>query len=77
MEQATDPLAAHALAIRASAPGSVTRAAPLSMTTSASRIDTAIEHRDRARHCVGTATAPAGKPTHSSPLASGTRPAGT
>jgi hypothetical protein len=33
------------LAIRASAPGSVTRAASPSMTTSASRIDTAIEHR--------------------------------
>src|SRR5260370_11553198 len=39
------PLSAHAFAIRASAPGSVTRAASPSITTSASRIDTAIEHR--------------------------------
>src|SRR3954452_15410167 len=39
------PLSAHALAIRATAPGSVTRAASPSITTSASRIDTAIEHR--------------------------------
>src|SRR5580693_6735191 len=36
---------AHAFAVRASAPGSVTRAASPSSTTSASRIDTAIEHR--------------------------------
>ena len=39
------PLSAHAFAIRASATGSVTRAASPSMTTSASRIDTATEHR--------------------------------
>src|SRR3984957_17381105 len=39
------PLSAHAFAIRASAPGSVTRAASPSNTTSASRTDTAIEHR--------------------------------
>src|ERR1700735_1041999 len=39
------PLSAHAFAIRVSAPGSVTRAASPSITTSASRIDTAIEHR--------------------------------
>src|SRR5947199_5198361 len=42
---AGQPLSAHALAIRATAPGSVTRAASPSITTSASRIDTAIEHR--------------------------------
>src|SRR5580658_2291489 len=42
---AGQPLSAHAFAIRASAPGSVTRAASPSMTTSASRIDTATEHR--------------------------------
>src|SRR5262252_209436 len=42
---AGQPLSAHAFATRASAPGSVTRAASPSMTTSASRIDTAIEHR--------------------------------
>ena len=42
---AGQPLSAHAFAIRATAPGSVTGAASPSMTTSASRIDTAIEHR--------------------------------
>src|SRR5215469_13600308 len=42
---AGQPPSAHAFAIRASAPGSVTRAASPSITTSASRIDTAIEHR--------------------------------
>ena len=39
---AGQPLSAHALAVRASAPGSVTRLASPSMTTSAPRIDTAI-----------------------------------
>src|SRR5215510_775867 len=39
------PLSAHAFATRATAPRSVTRAASPSITTSASRIDTAIEHR--------------------------------
>src|SRR5205085_9232761 len=39
------PLSAHAFAIRATAPSSVTRAASPSITTSASRTDTAIEHR--------------------------------
>src|SRR5712692_8239320 len=42
---AGQPLSAHAFAIRATRPGSVTRAASPSITTSASRIDTAIEHR--------------------------------
>src|ERR1700746_3400180 len=42
---AGQPLSAHAFAIRATALGSVTRAASPSITTSASRIDTAIEHR--------------------------------
>ena len=42
---AGQPLSAHAFAIRATAPGSVTRAASPSITTSASRTDTAIEHR--------------------------------
>ena len=42
---AGQPLSAHAFAMRATAPGSVTRAASPSITTSASRIDTAIEHR--------------------------------
>jgi hypothetical protein len=42
---AGQPLSAHAFAMRASAPGSVTRVASPSMTTSASRTDTAIEHR--------------------------------
>src|SRR3982751_3365007 len=42
---AGQPWSAHAFAIRATAPGSVTRAASPSTTTSASRIDTAIEHR--------------------------------
>src|SRR5215472_6848828 len=42
---AGQPLSAHAFATRATAPGSVTRAASPSMTTSASRTDTAIEHR--------------------------------
>src|SRR5579859_7326934 len=42
---AGQPLSAHALATRATAPGSVTRAASPSITTSASRIDTATEHR--------------------------------
>src|SRR3954447_21405006 len=42
---AGQPLSAHAFAIRATAPGSVTRVASPSITTSASRIDTAIEHR--------------------------------
>src|SRR5215467_3323214 len=47
---AGQPLSAHAFAIRATASGSVTRAASPSITTSASRIDTAIEHRgSRAR----------------------------
>src|SRR5215472_13036746 len=44
-DSAGQPLSAHAFAIRASAAGSVTRAASPSMTTSASRIDTATEHR--------------------------------
>src|ERR1700752_4911158 len=39
------PWSAHAFAIRASAPGSVTRTASPSITTSASRTDTATEHR--------------------------------
>src|SRR5262249_10981074 len=39
------PLSAHAFATRATAPRSVTRAASPSITTSASWIDTAIEHR--------------------------------
>src|SRR5438067_12410823 len=39
------PLSAHAFAMRATAPGSVTRTASPSITTSASRIDTATEHR--------------------------------
>src|SRR5690349_24429517 len=42
---AGQPLSAHAFAMRATAHGSVPRAASPSMTTSASRIDTAIEHR--------------------------------
>src|SRR5882757_7986823 len=42
---AGQPLSAHAFAIRATAPGLVTRVASPSITTSASRIDTAIEHR--------------------------------
>src|ERR1700743_2229678 len=42
---AGQPWSAHAFAIRASAPGSVTRAASPSTTTSASRIDTATEQR--------------------------------
>src|SRR5690349_23904500 len=42
---AGQPLSAHAFAMRATAPGSVTRVASPSITTSASRIDTAIEHR--------------------------------
>src|SRR6516164_905135 len=42
---AGQPLSAHAFAMRAPAPGSVTRAASPSITTSASRIDTVIEHR--------------------------------
>src|SRR5262245_61266806 len=42
---AGQPLSAHAFAMRASAPGSVTRTASPSITTSASRIDTATEHR--------------------------------
>src|ERR1035438_7809367 len=42
---AGQPLSAHAFAVRATAPGSVTRAASPSMTMSASRTDTAIEHR--------------------------------
>src|SRR5260370_37923715 len=42
---AGQPLSAHAFAIRATRPGSVTRAASPSITTSASRIDPAIEHR--------------------------------
>jgi hypothetical protein len=42
---AGQPRSAHAFAIRASAPGSVTRTASPSITTSASRIDTATEHR--------------------------------
>src|SRR5207302_11405781 len=39
------PLSAHAFAIRATAPGSVTRTASPSITTSASRSDTATGHR--------------------------------
>lgn len=39
------PPSAHALATRASAPGSVTRTASPSKTTSASRTDSATEHR--------------------------------
>src|SRR5215831_9188351 len=39
------PSSVHAFAIRATAPGSVTRVASPSITTSASRTDTAIEHR--------------------------------
>src|SRR5438067_1633918 len=42
---AGQPLSAHAFAMRATAPGSVTRAASPSMTTSAPRTDTGIEHR--------------------------------
>src|SRR6266446_2312789 len=42
---AGQPLSAHAFAMRATAPGSVTRAASPSITTSASRIDTATEDR--------------------------------
>src|SRR5580704_5831919 len=42
---AGQPLSAHAFATRATAPGWVTRAASPSITTSASRIDNAIEHR--------------------------------
>jgi hypothetical protein len=42
---AGQPWSAHAFAIRATAPGSVTRAASPSMTTFASRTETAIEHR--------------------------------
>src|SRR5205809_2421827 len=42
---AGQPLSAHAFAMRATAPGSVTRTASPSITTSASRIDTATEHR--------------------------------
>src|SRR5579875_1965188 len=42
---AGQPLSAHAFAARASAPGSVTRTASPSMTTSAPLIDTATEHR--------------------------------
>jgi hypothetical protein len=42
---AGQPLSAHAFAMRATALGSVTRAASPSITTSASRIDTATEHR--------------------------------
>src|SRR5690349_21764707 len=42
---AGQPVPAHACAIRATAPGSVTRAASPSITTSAPRIDTATEHR--------------------------------
>src|SRR5262249_51676730 len=42
---AGQPLSAHACAIRASAPRSGTRAAAPSITTAASRIDPAIEHR--------------------------------
>src|SRR5204862_2305386 len=42
---AGQPLSAHAFAMRATTPGSVTRAASPSITTSASRIDTAAEHR--------------------------------
>src|SRR5256885_16417556 len=42
---AGQPWSAHALAMRASAPGSVTRVASPSITTSASRTDTATEHR--------------------------------
>src|SRR5436190_13513654 len=39
------PLSAHTFAMRATVPGSVTRVASPSITTSASRIDTATEHR--------------------------------
>src|ERR1022692_1286925 len=42
---AGQPLSAHAFAMRANASGSVTRTASPSITTSASRIDTATEHR--------------------------------
>src|ERR1700748_2508238 len=42
---AGQPWSAHAFATRPSAPGSVTRAASPSMTTSAPRTDTATEHR--------------------------------
>jgi hypothetical protein len=42
---AGQPLSAHAFVVRASAPDSVTRAASPSITTSAPRIDTAIEQR--------------------------------
>src|SRR5580693_5749389 len=42
---AGQPPSAHAFALRATAPGSVTRLASPSITTSASRIDTATEHR--------------------------------
>src|SRR6516162_6649801 len=42
---AGQPWSAHVFAMRASAPGSVTRAASPSITTSAPRTDTAIEHR--------------------------------
>src|SRR5262245_55920002 len=42
---AGQPWSAHAFAMRATAPGSVTRVASPSITTSASRIDTATEHR--------------------------------
>src|SRR3569833_940972 len=47
---AGQPWSAHAVAMRATAPDSVTRTASPSITTSASRIDTATEHRgSRAR----------------------------
>src|SRR3954452_6879914 len=42
---AGQPLSAHAFAMRATAAGSVPRAASPSITTSAPRTDTAIEHR--------------------------------
>src|SRR4051794_11203316 len=42
---AGQPWSAHALAMRATAPGSVTRAASPSTTTSAPAIEIAIEHR--------------------------------
>ena len=42
---AGQPSSAHAFAMRATRPGSVTRVASPSMTTSASRIDTEIEQR--------------------------------
>src|SRR3954471_13203826 len=42
---AGQPLSAQAFAMRATRPGSVTRVASPSMTTSPSRIDTATEHR--------------------------------